>query len=161
MDIFEFAKEKEEQAELLYRDLALKSPDEGLHKIFSMLADEEEKHYEVIEAMQAQTDVEIAQTPILDNVIGIFEKIRDSGKKFNFDKSQIKLYQQAEEIEAHARDFYYEKAQEVENPAQKDIFLQLAEQEKNHYMLIDNLVEFVSRPTQWLENAEFYHLEDY
>lgn len=35
------------------------------------------------------------------------------------------------------------------------------EEEKKHYFLLDNIIEFVSRPEQWLENAEFYHLEEY
>jgi rubrerythrin len=58
-------------------------------------------------------------------------------------------------------DFYLEKADQVEDPRQKEIFKNLAAEEKKHYFLLDNIVDFLSRPDQWLENAEFCHLEDY
>jgi rubrerythrin len=161
MNIFEFAKEKEKYAEKFYRDRAAKSPDRGLSEVFELLANEEEKHFELIEKMQADVPAELVETPVLANAIAIFEKIREGEKKFTFDKSELDLYREAQKIEQNARDFYLEKADEVETPAQRQIFFELAEEEKKHYFLIDNIIEFVSRPQQWLENAEFYHLEDY
>ena len=44
---------------------------------------------------------------------------------------------------------------------QKDVFLKLADEEKKHYFLLGNIIEFISRPEHWLENAEFHHLEEY
>jgi rubrerythrin len=43
----------------------------------------------------------------------------------------------------------------------KEIFLKLADEEKKHYFLLENIIDFVSRPQKWLENAEFYHLDEY
>jgi hypothetical protein len=37
----------------------------------------------------------------------------------------------------------------------------LADEEKKHMILMENLIEFVSRPDTWLENAEWYHLDEY
>jgi rubrerythrin len=54
-----------------------------------------------------------------------------------------------------------EKANEVTEEYQKEIFQRLADEEKKHYFLLENIIEFVSRPETWLENAEFYHLEEY
>jgi len=54
-----------------------------------------------------------------------------------------------------------EKAHEVKEKYQEELFLRLAEEEKKHFFLLKNIVEFVSRPETWLENAEFYHLEEY
>ncbi|MGD9109393.1 MAG: ferritin family protein [Phycisphaerales bacterium] len=161
MDIFEFAMEKEKYAEQFYRDLAERAPDAGLKEIFTMLADEEEKHCEVVENMKAQADVESAQTSVLGDARDIFEKMREGSKKFNLDVSQIELYKKAQDIEKQARNFYLEKVGEVKLQNQKNIFLQLAEEEKKHYFLLDNIIEFVNRPNEWLENAEFYHLEEY
>jgi rubrerythrin len=161
MNIFEFAKEKEKYAEEFYRDRAAKSPDKGLTEIFLMLANEEEKHYELIEKMQADMPVELAETTVLADATTIFEKIREGAKKFGFDKNELELYKEAQKIEENARKFYLEKANEVKAQAHKDVFLKLAEEEKKHYFLLDNIIEFVSRPQQWLEDAEFYHLEEY
>ncbi len=161
MNIFEFAKEKEKYAEEFYRDRAAKSPDKGLTEIFLMLANEEEKHYELIEKMQADAPVELDETTVLADAMAIFEKIREGANKFSFGESELELYKEAQKIEQNARKFYMEKANEVKVQAQKDVFLKLAEEEKKHYFLLDNIIEFVSRPEQWLENAEFYHLEEY
>lgn len=161
MNIFDFAREKEKYAEEFYRDRAARSPDKGLAEVFLLLADEEEKHYELIEKMQNEAPVELGETTVLADATAIFEKIREGTKKFGFDQAELELYKQAQQIEDNARKFYLEKADEVETPAQREIFHKLAEEEKKHYFLLDNIIEFVSRPQQWLENAEFYHLEDY
>jgi len=161
MNIFDFAKEKEKYAEEFYRDRAAKSSDKGLAEIFLMLANEEEKHYELIEKMQADAPVELGRTSVLADAAAIFEKIREGAKKFSFDESELELYHEAQKIEENAKNFYLEKANEVKIQAQKDIFLKLAEEEKKHYVLLDNIIEFVSRPERWLEDAEFYHLDEY
>lgn len=161
MDIFEFAKEKEKYAEEFYRDRAAKSPDKGLAEIFLLLANEEEKHFDLIEKMQAEVPAELAETTVLSDAAAIFEKIREGAMKFSFDRSELELYKEAQKIEQNARDYYLDKADQVEVQAQKDIFLKLAEEEKKHYFLLDNIIDFVSRPQQWLENAEFHHMEDY
>lgn len=161
MDIFEFAKEKEQYAQDFYRDLAGRSQEQGLKKIFNMLADEEEKHFEMIEKMQAETPDDLSETTVLSDAVEVFEKMREGAKKFKLDLSQIALYKKAQEIEKQAQDFYLEKAREVKQVAQRDIFLKLANEEKKHYILLDNIIEFVNRPNQWLENAEFHHLEEY
>jgi len=49
----------------------------------------------------------------------------------------------------------------VQIESQRKIFLKLAGEEKKHVFLLANLVEFVSRPETWIENAEFNHLDDY
>ena len=161
MDIFEFAKEKEKYAEEFYRDRAAKSPDKGLAEIFLLLANEEEKHFDMIEKMQAEVPAELTETTVLSDATAIFEKIREGAKKFSFDRSELELYKEAQKIEQNARDYYLDKADQVEVQAQKDIFIKLAEEEKKHYFLLDNIIDFVSRPQQWLENAEFHHMEDY
>ena len=96
MDIFEFAKEKEKYAEEFYRDRAAKSPDKGLVEIFTLLANEEEKHFELIEKMQADVPVELGETNVLAGAMAIFEKIRQGTKKFSFDKSELELYKEAQ-----------------------------------------------------------------
>ena len=66
----------------------------------------------------------------------------------------------ARDIEKKSQDFYTEKANEVTEAYQIELFLKLAVEEKKHYFLLDNILDFISRPEQWLENAEFFRLED-
>ena len=161
MNIFEFAIEKEQLSEQYYRQLAQQAPHKGLISILTMLADEEHGHVEVVSKMKEGVPVEVADTILLTNAKTIFAKMRQSKEKFKFGDSQIDLYKKAQDIEKDSRSFYRLKARESENPGHKAIFNTLAEEENKHYFLLENIIEFVSRPQTWLENAEFHHLEKY
>jgi rubrerythrin len=160
MNIFDFAMEKEKYSEDYYRQLAAKSYNKGLETVFNMLADEEVKHYKIVSDMKEDIALDLAETTILSDAKDVFAKMRDSAQSFNFNIRQTELYKKAQDIERQSRDFYLEKADEV-TEAHKEIFLKLADEEKKHFFLLENIIEFVSRPETWLENAEFYHLEEY
>ncbi|MBN2289397.1 MAG: rubrerythrin, partial [Candidatus Glassbacteria bacterium] len=64
-------------------------------------------------------------------------------------------------LEKKSEDFYQEKSSEVDDPAHKEVLLKLADEERKHYWILENIIEFVSRPDAWLENAEFHKLERY
>ena len=65
------------------------------------------------------------------------------------------------ENETKSREFYLEKEKEETDPSRKAVFGRLAEEEKKHYFLLENIVAFISRPDTWIENAEFNHLNEY
>jgi len=160
MNIFEFAMEKEKYSEDYYRQLAGKSNNKSLETVFNMLADEESKHYKIVSDMKEDVAPDLAETTVLSDAKDVFAKMRESTQGFNFDVSQAELYRKAQKIEKQSQDFYLEKAKGAEK-TQKEIFLKLADQEKKHYFLLENIIDFVSRPETWLENAEFYHLDEY
>jgi len=160
MNIFEFAMEKEKYSEDYYRRLADKTNNKGLETIFNMLADEEAKHYKIVSDMKEDVAPDLADTTVLSDAKDVFTKMRKSAQKFSFDISQTELYKKAQDIEKQSRNFYLEKAKEAEE-TQKEIFLRLAEEEKKHYFLLENIIDFVSRPQTWLENAEWHHLDEY
>ncbi|MHC4532907.1 MAG: ferritin-like domain-containing protein [Planctomycetota bacterium] len=159
-NIFEYAMQMEKDGEDYYRQLAQKAGNNGLRTILTMLADEEVKHYNTIEKIKTQ-NTQIAKSEILTDAKNVFVQIKESGESFNFDINEAELYKIAREIEKKSQDFYMEKSNEVTEEFQKTLFLKLAVEEKKHYILLDNIIEFVSQPEQWLENAEFFHLEEY
>jgi rubrerythrin len=72
-------------------------------------------------------------------------------------------FRKARDIEKQSMDFYLEKAEKAENESEKKLLKRLAKEEEKHLHIMQNLVAFVSRPEpgNWLENAEWHHLEDY
>ena len=160
MDIFEYAMQMEKDGETYYRQLIQMVANKGLKTILTMLADEEVKHYNAIDKIRIG-ESQMTATTILTDAKNIFVQLKNAGTGFDVEKSQVDLYKKAQDIEEKSRDFYLEKANEVGQDYQKQLFLKLAEEEKKHYFLLDNIIEFVSRPEYWLENAEFYHLEEY
>jgi len=161
VDIFEFAMEKERLSEDYYRKLTGKALAKGLAAIFGMLADEEAKHQQIVRQMKQGVSTGLMQTTVLADAKEVFSKMREAGEKFSFQTSQIELYKKAQEIEKDSRSFYEEKAKEVDDDQQKEILSKLADEENKHYFLLENIIEFVSRPQTWLENAEWHHLEEY
>ncbi len=162
MNIYKYAMKMEKDSENYYLELAKKTDDVGLQNILKMLANDEVKHYHII-AQMMKTDIsaELAETDILENAKNVFIKIKGKKLVFDFDLPQINFYRKAQEMEEKSYKFYMEMSDKVEIESQKKIFLKLAGEEKKHMFLLENLVEFVSRPETWIENAEFNHLEDY
>lgn len=161
MNIFDYAMQMEQDGEAYYRELASKCRLPGLKKILNMLADDEVGHYNTFKKLKEGTDAEFSASVVLENAKNVFQEIKDTETGFDFDVSEIDLYNKAIEIEKKNEDFYREKATEVEQPGIKDILLEIAEDEKKHRFLLKNTVEFISRPKTWIENAEFHHLDEY
>jgi len=161
MDIFEFAMQKEKYSENYYRELAGKTSNKGLKTILNMLADEEAKHYKVVQQMRTKTPDKITDTPVLKNAKKAFEKMRGSTKNFKIDISELQLYEKAKDLKQESKKFYLEKADQVEDTRQKEIFKKLAAEEQKHFIILENICEFVAKPRYFLENAEFHHIDDY
>jgi len=162
MNIYKYAMKMEKDSENYYSELANQTGDVGLRNILKMLADDEVKHYNIIEQMMKNdVNVELAETDILKNAKNIFIKIKGKNLVFDFDLPQVDFYRKAQKFEEKSYKFYMEMSDKVEIESQRTIFLKLAGEEKKHMYLLENLVEFVSRPETWIENAEFNHLDDY
>lgn len=162
MDIYDYAMKLEKDGEEYYRELAGRVVHGGLKTILTMLADAEARHYAIFRKMKDNEAVEVfTDAALLSNVKNIFEKMRESDDVIAADGSEIDVYKRAQDIEKKTQDFYLEKAGEVTAQGQKDTFLRIADEEKRHYFIIENIINFVARPFNWLENAEWYHLEEY
>ena len=161
MDIFSFALDKEEYAEQYYRELADKAAHAVLKNILTMLADDEVAHYRAVEQIKTATPEAVTDTPVLNNAKAVFEKMRGSAEKFDFSISEVDLYRKACDIEQESKKYYLEKAREVQDDGQRKIFQKLAEEENKHLVLVQSICDFVSRPETYLEDAEFYHFDDY
>jgi rubrerythrin len=92
-----------------------------------------------------------------------FAEFRDRGKALLDEMSQLDLYRKAQGFEKESMELYIEKAEETEDPAMRRVLVSLASQEKMHYNILDTIIILVSRPElgNWLEDAEWFHLEQY
>ncbi|MHC4293892.1 MAG: ferritin-like domain-containing protein [Planctomycetota bacterium] len=157
MNIFDYAMQIEKEAE----GFADKTSNEGFAKIFTMLAEEEIVHFRIVEEMKNEVPVELSESEILTDAKNIFSRISQKKEEFEIETDQVELYKKARGIEQASRDFYLEKAVEVDDAFQKEVFENLADQEQKHYFLLDNIIELVVRPEQWLEDSEWHHLDEY
>lgn len=159
MDIYAYAMQMEKDGEQLYRELAQETKNTGLRNIFIMLADAEVGHYNTFKKLKTHEKVDLPDTMITTDVKNIFVKIREAKEISNLDISQVNLYRKAQEIEKRSEEFYIVKGNEVDDEAQRNMFRKIADEEHKHFIILESIVDFVSRPEQWLENAEWYDLE--
>lgn len=160
-NIYEHAMQLEKEGEEFYRDLADKTEDPGLKKILEMLAIEEVKHYRLFEKMLQDSDVSsLPKMEVFAAATTIFEGMKDVKQTFDFSSNQVEYYRKAVEIEEANENYYLQKADETKNEEHKAIFLRIAEEERKHLVLLQNLVEFVSHPEQYIESAEFYKMAE-
>ena len=160
MNVFEFAMQMEQDGEAYYRELAQKAQNSGLKKIFTMLADEEGRHYATFKKIYEGMVVTPIESSVLDGVKNIFKEMKDSGKDdLSGELSQIDAYKKAISAEEKSYQLYEKKAAEVTNAGEKKILLAFAREERRHCRLLENVLKYVSSPDSWLEAAEFVHLD--
>lgn len=160
MNIYDFAIQFEKDGEAFYREIADKSQDEGIKSIMNMLADEEVKHAEILGEMKSRNP-SIGDSSLFNDAKNVFQKMKEHGHNLNNENNQIEMYKKAQELEEQSKNFYLEKSNEVDNQAHAELLLKIADEERRHYFILETIIELVSRPDTWLENAEFNKLEDY
>ena len=163
MDIFDYAMQMEKDGEQYYCELAEASSDPGLTTILKMLAFEEARHFNVLRDMKAGSKAQIETSTLRADVKNIFQELQDADTPLDFTGPQIGAYRKAQDLERKSREFYESKADEAGSPEAKACLLKIAREEALHYQMLDTLALFISRsePGQWLENAEWFHAEDY
>ncbi|ASC93138.1 ferritin-like domain-containing protein [Sulfurospirillum diekertiae] len=161
MNIYEYAMNVEKDGERYYRELASKTDNVGVKSILTMLADEEAKHYVIFDKMNKNQVIPTQPTvDIFQHTQNIFQKMRKENTSPRFTQDQIEFYKSALRSEESSYKFYTEKALMLEEGEQKKAFLRIAEEERSHLVLLENLVEYVSAPESWVESAEFNHLSE-
>jgi len=161
MNAMDLAMQMEKDGETYYRHLADKTTNPGLRNILGLLAADEAKHYQVLQKMKGSFNAELVSTPILSQSKNIFQLLREEKNWDMLPAGQVDLYRKAREIETQSFKFYMDKARESGDAKTKKLFFLIAEEEKRHEFLLEHILQFVSRPQTWLENAEFNHLDQY
>ena len=160
MDIYKYAMQMELDGRNFYLDLVKKTDNAGIKSILTLMAESEAKHYDVILNMQKNDKTQYsADTEVLTKVKNIFMKMKEE-KEIDVDASLVEFYKKALEVETNSEKFYLERADEEKDSHRKEIFLKLASEEKSHCVLLENIVNFVSQPDNWLENSEWYHVDE-
>jgi len=161
MDIYKYAMQMELDGRHFYLDLAEKINNKGIKNILTMMAESEAKHYNIILSMQRNDKTQYStDTEVLTEVKNIFERMKEEKKEIDVDISQVEFYQKALVVEKDSEKFYLDRADEEKDLHKKEIFLTLAKEEKSHCILLENLVNLVSQPDTWVENPEWYHIDE-
>jgi rubrerythrin len=159
MDLYAFALKMEMDGKAFYEKMAAETPNLGLKSVFSMLAADEQKHYETIVAMREGGAVAMADTTVLESTKNVFEGIRSEKILAEGMRKEHEAFQYAMKIEADSVRLYEDMARKEHNGAVVELFLKIANEEKKHYNIVENLYDYTLRPEYFLEWREFSNLK--
>ncbi|MFT5701173.1 MAG: rubrerythrin [Desulforhopalus sp.] len=72
------AMQMEKDGEAFYRDIAKRTNNAGLQKIFTTLADEEVAHYNTFKKLYEKTTTKVVKSNILEKAKNIFIELKES-----------------------------------------------------------------------------------
>jgi rubrerythrin len=159
MDIFDIAIQMEKEGAVFYHELASKAPTKGFETIFTMLAEDEEKHLEVFTKLKAKSEAVMVTSKVAakaSSIIKGFKKV-----DFEKEKAQMQVYERALNVEKMSIEFYEAQLGNLETAGMRKTVAEILEEEKRHYSMIEELIKMLSRPSSWVENAEFGVREEY
>jgi len=155
MNVYEYAMKVEKEGEAYYREMANMSPNAGLKRIFTMLAEEEVKHYNVFKSMMKKEKLDIDNLNLITDTQTIFETLANEKDNVSFDEKQINYYKDAIKREENSHNFYIEKSKDIEDEQERQIFIEIAHEETKHKKVLEEIVYFLEEPDNWVASAEF------
>jgi len=162
MDVFAFAMKMEQDGKSYYLKLAAGSAISGLKTIFTMLADDEQKHYDAIQTMKDYSVANnMADSAALEKAQNVFAQLIADKNTLTTMAEDLDGYIHAMKIEADSVRFYESAAEKEKDEKAKRILLQIAEEEKKHYNIVENIYEFVLKPKYFLAWGEFSNLKEF
>ena len=161
MNVFDFAMQMEMDGKAHYEKLAAGTPIAGLKKIFGMLAADEQKHFETIEAMKSGGNDAMAGSIALDEAKNVFKGLMNDRTLPGVLKKDLDGYRYAMKIEADSVKLYEDMAKKENRADIVQLLLKIANEEKTHYNIMENLYDFVLAPQNFLAWGEFSNLKEF
>ena len=158
MDVIDFAMQMELDGKSHYEKLEAMTPVPGLKKIFSILAGDEQNHYEVMKGMKTGILTAFASSIALETAQNIFLSIRIDEQLLAELKTKIDVYRYAIRIEADSIACYEDmlKNEEVTtSPAAVALLMKVIDEEQKHYNVMENIHDLIAGYDHYLAWREF------
>ena len=161
MNVFDFALKMEEDGKAFYEKLATETKVHELQTIFSMLASAEEEHREALEVMKKNIPADKADSMVLENARNIFQGLMERKDAIDMLKNDPDGYRHVIKTAVAGIKLYEEMAGKETNSDAAKILLMLAEDEKKHLEIMENIYDFAEAPKNFLAWGEFSNLKEF
>lgn len=167
MNVFEFALQMELDGEKYYRDLAERVNYDDLKKVLEGLAEDEQRHYQIIQLAQNQTVQHIEANPSLKKIQNVFATHKNKEFFTNNNELIAKLKDEQSDVyraalvkEKESVELYSKLSEQSEKQEEKKVFATLMQEEEKHVEVIENIIDMLNNVNDWVEAAEFNHKDD-
>jgi len=161
MNSLDYAIQMETDGSKYYAEQARANRGTSLHRVFSILAEQEKGHLEILWNI---AEMDFSKLPDNSNLIkekNIFSGLANFQNEIRENPSQVEVYEMALDMEQKSVDLYTKMEAEADNDKDRKILRYFIGQEKNHLELMEELVMRIRRADDWVESAEFGAREDY
>ena len=161
MNLFDFAMKMELDGKACYEGFAEQTPHAGLRAIFTSLAADEQKHYDVVIALKSGEESFLAETTVLDAAKSVFQGLAQDANLLGSMHRSLDGYHFAMKIEAESARLYEDMASREARAGTAALLRKIAEEEKKHYNIMENLYDLVLAPQTYLAWGEFSNLKEF
>jgi rubrerythrin len=160
MDIIDYAMRMELDGKMYYEQSAQAMPRPELKLILQTLADEEVKHYHFFKRLK-ESGVTAAKS-VMDSapssamaIKNVFQQLVDGGQKTLYGDDVRAVWQKALEVEEKAEKLYRDESAKEKDAERREMLTRIADEEKTHVYLIDNMLSFMADPAGFVDSANF------
>jgi rubrerythrin len=158
MNVIDYALQMEADGKAYYQRLADQCGSPELQNLFSLLADAEQSHYDALARRRGEMDA-TAGNALMESAKNAFLRLTEMNSKAPFlvDRDG---YRHAVKAEEQSIGFYEKCAEKEESPEVRRLLQTLAEEERIHLNIVENIYDFVLSPKCFLAWREFSNLRD-
>ncbi len=160
MNVFDFAIRMEEDGMKLYGKLAEEANEPELKTIFNLLAEEERKHRDIFEAMKKGENPSAADSIALEKARNAFRKLMERKDPLEILRKDPDGYRYSIKAEEDFIRLYEDLAEKEKNGHVANLLRRIAEEERRHLNIMENIFDFVESPKTYLAWGEFSNLND-
>ncbi len=162
INIYDYAMKMELDGKSFYAKQAAESDIPGLRTIFSGLAEDEQKHYDMLKKLKNRSGpLEMATSTGLEDTKNVFEQLIETGHTKGKVSDDLEGYRYAMHVEAESFRLYEAAAAKEEDESVRRVLLGIAKEEHEHFNILENVFHFVNAPNQFLAWGEFSNLDEF
>ena len=166
MDILDYAMRMELDGKMYYETSASKMPTPELRVILLTLAEEEVKHYHFFKRMKesgltAARDVIDATPSSAMAVKNVFQEMVGNGQATLYGDNVQSIWRKALDVEEKAEKLYRDEASKENDTERKELLDRIADEEKSHVYLIENMLAFMADPAGFIDSAKFQQFQSW
>jgi rubrerythrin len=161
MNVIDYARSTDKSGVRFYQEMADRSKPEGVKRIFTMLAHDEELLLEKLQLMQEKyPEMGKQNLSVLSLSSNVFEKLRKTKDKADIG-TDVEAYQLACDAEREVIRTYERATKETKETELIKSLMLISAMERRELTAIEGMLDFTNAPNQSLVWGEFSNLNEF
>jgi len=151
----------EEDATAFYKRVSDASTIPEIKNLLSLLAEAEQEHRDALVKMKQTLEPQKVGFSVLQNASCVFRPLlgkRDLMEELKNDPDAYRHIARREEEDVR---FYEDLAAKVQDRESRELLLMIADEERKHLSIVENIYSFVESPKSYLAWGEFSNIKEY